>query len=64
MKLEWDEAKNRANQIKHHVSFEIAIEVFSDPLHRSIPDRIIEGEQRWQSIGHVGDVVVLIVAHT
>ena len=46
MQFEWDDAKNLVNQIKHHVSFETAIEVFKDPLHRSIPDRIIEGEQR------------------
>ncbi len=64
MKYEWDDAKNRANQIKHHVSFETAVEVFRDPLHRSIPDRIVEGEQRWQPIGHVGAMVLLIVAHT
>lgn len=64
MLFEWDGAKNRANQIKHHVSFELAIEVFSDPLHRSIPDRIVEGEQRWQTVGLVGAVVLLIVAHT
>ena len=64
MKFEWDQAKNRANQIKHHVSFELAIEAFNDPLHRSIPDRIVEGEQRWQTIGLVGGIVLLIVAHT
>jgi uncharacterized protein len=64
MQFEWDEAKNRANQIKHHVSFETAVEVFADPLHRSIPDRIVEGEQRWQTIGLAGAVVLLIVAHT
>ena len=64
MKFEWDEAKNHANQIKHHVSFELAIEVFDDPLHRSIPDRIMEGEQRWQTVGLVGGIVLLIVAHT
>jgi uncharacterized protein len=64
MQFEWDEAKNQANQIKHHVSFETAVEVFSDPLHRSIPDRIVGGEQRWQTIGHVGTIVLLIVAHT
>ncbi len=64
MQFEWDDAKNLVNQIKHHVSFETAVEVFNDPLHRSIPDRVVDGEQRWQTIGHVGAVVVLIVAHT
>ena len=64
MRFEWDEAKNRANRTKHHVSFELAIEVFNDPLHRSIPDRIVDGEQRWQTMGLVGGIVLLIVAHT
>ncbi len=62
--FEWDEVKDHANQIKHHVSFELAIEVFDDPLHRSIPDSIVHGEQRWQTIGLVGGIVLLIVAHT
>jgi hypothetical protein len=27
-------------------------------------DRVVDGEQRWQTLGIVGDVVVLQVAHT
>jgi uncharacterized DUF497 family protein len=46
------------------VSFELACEVFDDPLHLSIPDRIEGGEQRWQTIGIVGGLVLLLVAHT
>jgi len=33
-------------------------------LHRSIPERIVDGEQRWQTVGLAGGVVLLIVAHT
>ena len=43
-RFEWDEDKNRTNKIKHHLSFETAKGVFADPLHRSIPDRIEDGE--------------------
>lgn len=64
MRFVWDREKSRANQRKHHVSFETACEVFSDPLHRSILDRIVDGEQRWQTIGMVAGLVMLIVAHT
>jgi uncharacterized protein len=64
MRFEWDAAKNRINLSKHGVSFETAQEVFSDPLHRSIPDRIESGEQRWQTFGTVGGIVLLVVAHT
>ena len=64
MRFEWDEDKNRANRSKHHVSFETAQDVFSDPLHISVPDRVVAGEQRWQTVGAVGGVVLLVVAHT
>lgn len=64
MKATWDEAKNRRNQHKHGVSFETAQLVFADPHHVSIQDRFEGGEERWQTLGLVGGVVVLLVAHT
>ncbi|MHB1669366.1 BrnT family toxin [Thiomonas sp.] len=64
MRFEWDEAKNRANQRKHGVSFEEAAHVFHDPLQVSVQDRIEGGEQRWQTFGLVGGVVLLMVVHT
>jgi hypothetical protein len=61
----WDEDKNLSNQRKHHgLSFEIAARVFLDPLHLSVQDRIEDGEQRWQTLGQVGNVAVILVAHT
>jgi len=60
----WDERKNRANKRKHRISFETAIPVFDDPLHVSRQDREVEGEARWQTIGMVQGVHVLLVAHT
>jgi uncharacterized protein len=27
-------------------------------------DREVDGEDRWQTIGRIGDMVVLLVAHT
>ena len=60
----WDQRKNRANQRKHHVCFETAVLVFDDPFHISVQDREVEGEARWQTIGMVNDVLVLLVAHT
>lgn len=60
----WDESKNRSNQSKHKVSFETAQLVFDDPLHVSRLDRIEHGEQRWQTIGMVHDLVLLLVAHS
>jgi len=60
----WDDAKNESNQRKHGVSFDAAKLVFDDPLHVTRQDRIENGEQRWQTIGMAGGVVLLPVAHT
>ncbi|HEY5008247.1 MAG TPA: BrnT family toxin [Caulobacteraceae bacterium] len=65
VRFEWDEAKNLSNQRKHDgVSFEEAQRVFEDPLHVSVQDRIEGGEQRWQTVGAVQGLVILVVAHT
>ncbi|HEX8757252.1 MAG TPA: BrnT family toxin [Steroidobacteraceae bacterium] len=58
----WDQAKGRSNQRKHGVSFETAKLVFEDAHHLSRQDRVVHGEQRWQTLGRVGDEV-LLVAH-
>jgi uncharacterized DUF497 family protein len=42
MRFEWDENNNLSNQEKHGLNFELAQEVFDDPLHLSKPDRIID----------------------
>lgn len=60
----WDEKKNEANRRKHGVSFDTACLVFDDPHHLSRLDRVENGEQRWQTIGMAGGVVLLLVAHT
>jgi uncharacterized DUF497 family protein len=64
MRFEWDETKNRSNRAKHGVSFETALLAFDDPLHVSRQDRVENGEERWQTIGLAGDIVLLLVAHT
>ena len=62
--FEWDEEKNQKNQKKHDVSFETASLIFDDPLTISIQDRHTGGEERWQTIGMVKGVLMLLVAHT
>jgi uncharacterized protein len=64
MRVEWDEAKNRHNIAKHKVGFETGRLVFEDPRALSVRDRIVEGEERWQTLGMIGGVVVLLVAHS
>ncbi|HEV2198885.1 MAG TPA: BrnT family toxin [Bryobacteraceae bacterium] len=63
MRYEWDEDKNRGNIAKHKVSFDTAIAVFDDPHELSIVDRIVKGEERWQTLGMIAGIL-LIVAHT
>jgi hypothetical protein len=63
MRFEWDEDKNRRNLAKHRISFETAKLVFDDPQMVSNQDRVVEGEERWQTLGMVSGTIVL-VAHT
>jgi len=62
--FEWDDEKAASNLAKHGVSFELAKEVWNDPFHVILPDRIEGGEQRWHALGLVGPVVVLVVVHS
>jgi uncharacterized DUF497 family protein len=63
MRFEWDADKNRRNLAKHKISFETASSVFDDPQMLSVRDRVVEGEERWQTVGMVSGAV-LLVAHT
>lgn len=58
----WDPDKDQANRQKHGLSFELAQLVFDDPLAMSRPDTSAD-EERWQTVGMIGNVVVLVV-HT
>jgi hypothetical protein len=64
MRFGWNELKSRNNQRKHGISFDTAVRVFLDPLHISRRDRIVEGEEHWQTIGMVNGVLLILVAHT
>ena len=56
----WDANKGRINRRKHGLSFETAQLVFDDPLAASRQDPYPH-ERRWQTIGMVGNVVVIVV---
>jgi len=64
IRFEWDRAKAEANVRKHGVSFEAATLAFADPFAIQEMDRIEGGEQRWRTMGMVGPVSLLVVAHT
>ena len=64
LQFEWDEAKARANEKKHGVSFDDGVQIFEDPYVISEHDRIEDGELRWQSVGMIEGMLVVLVAHT
>ncbi len=64
MRFEWNEEKNRINLRKHGISFATATRVFDDVDYVTEQDREVNGEERWQTIGRIGDAMVLVVAHT
>ena len=64
MVFAWDEKKARINQRKHGVSFETAARVFDDPFAVSYVDRVVDGEERWHTIGLAGGAAALLVVHT
>lgn len=62
MHWKWDSNKDRANKRKHGLSFETAQLVFDDPLAISRLDQA-STEERWQTVGLVGHLAVIVV-HT
>jgi uncharacterized protein len=61
--VSWDEAKNRKNQRKHGISFETAQEAFYDPYGQMYKNQVVEGEQRFATIGWVKNTLVTVI-HT
>jgi uncharacterized DUF497 family protein len=62
--FEWDPDKDAWNYVKHGIRFETAAMVFDDPYHVSQLDRVVDGEERWRTMGLIGGLVIVIVAHT
>lgn len=62
MRFEWDEAKNRANQKKHGLSFEDARALFETDDHLEIFDRDhSDSEDRFLSIGRIRAGIITVV---
>jgi len=63
MRFVWDEKKSRRNRAKHKVSFGTATSVFDDPRAISRREQAEGEEERWQTLGLAGGIVVLLVVH-
>lgn len=64
MLFEWDSDKDEINQSKHGISFETATQVFFDPNLITTSDNDSKCEERWQTVGSIGNYSVLLVIHT
>ncbi len=61
VQFEWDEKKNRENQEKHRVPFNLAQYAFSDPNRVIAEDTShSQTEQRYYCFGKVGDRIMTV----
>lgn len=59
--FEWDDKKNRANQAKHGIPFEVLTGCFDGPMLVKLDARLDYGETRWIAMALLGVVPVVIV---
>ncbi|MDR0321549.1 MAG: BrnT family toxin [Treponema sp.] len=60
--FEWDEEKDRDNQMKHGVSFEEAMAIFSDSRRVEFFDSKHSFlEERWKIFGMSGSIVYMVI---
>ena len=64
MRFTWDPLKDRSNRRKHGISFDTAARIFLDPFPLTRQDRVVECEVRWQTIGMVDGVLLVLVAYS
>lgn len=60
IRFEWDDRKAEANKRKHGISFQLAAQIFNDPLLEEKIEGDEHGEIRWQAIGQVGNILVRV----
>ena len=60
MRWTWDPEKNRINQRKHGVSFQIAVLVFDDRSMWTEPDPY-PYEERWRTIGIAAGTLTIVI---
>ena len=62
LRITWDERKNALNKLKHGVSFQSAVVVFSDPMRLEMFDRKHSAaEDRWKITGFAGLTMLMVI---
>lgn len=64
MKFEWDEEKNKANQIKHALSFEEATKIFELLRYTQVIEKKKFGETRYVTIGDLKKYSLILIVYT
>ncbi|MCP4701285.1 MAG: BrnT family toxin, partial [Gammaproteobacteria bacterium] len=64
MKMEFDPAKSKSNQVKHGVSFDEAATALLDPMALVKEDPDSENERRWVLVGMSAQARLLTVVCT
>lgn len=65
LQFEWNPTKAANNLVKHGISFEEAVTIFSDPMFVTVVDYDhSQDEERYITIGLSGYARLLMVAHT
>lgn len=63
MEFEWDENKNRTNQLKHGLSFEMAVELFDGRARITEAAITVKGENRLKTMGPIGKQLIVLVVY-
>lgn len=59
--FEWDEEKRKSNNLKHHVDFLYAAQIFEGETVRIVDDRQDYGETSYLAVGTVADELFAVV---
>jgi uncharacterized DUF497 family protein len=60
-RFEWDDEKDKENQVKHNASFSLAQHAFLDPIRVIVEDvNHSTEEERFYCIGRVGDGIMTV----
>jgi uncharacterized DUF497 family protein len=59
----WHEKKDAINILKHGISFEVAHQAFFDEQSTTEKHQIVDGEQRWRTIGKIENKIIVFVGH-
>lgn len=60
--FEWDDNKRRANVEKHGVDFDLAREVFGDPIAYTYTSPRPASERRYVTVGRAGNLLIAVIS--